>query len=65
MLKVDENAQDIELFTVILNKEGKIVLKASDYIKSSISVKEVEKLLEKDVKEHLDPIVVKLINAAF
>lgn len=65
MLKTDENAKDIELFRVILNKEGQVVIKVSDDIKSSISVEEVEKLLQEDVKEHLDPIVVKLINAAF
>lgn len=65
MLKIDENAKDIELFRVILNKDGQVVIKVSDDIKSSISVEEVEKLLQEDVKEHLDPIVVKLINAAF
>lgn len=65
MLKIDENAKDIELFRVILNKEGQVVIKVSDDIKSSISVEEVEKLLQEDVKDHLDPIVVKLINAAF
>lgn len=56
---------DMELFSVILNEDGNVVIKFSNDIKSSVSVLELEKLLKDDVKEHLTPIITKLITAAF
>ncbi|HBJ2623064.1 hypothetical protein [Clostridium botulinum] len=56
---------DLELFTVVLNGEGNIELKFSDDIKKSLSINEIENLLKDDVQEHLNPIITKLIQAAF
>ncbi|WP_154568060.1 hypothetical protein [Clostridium botulinum] len=56
---------DIELFTVVLNQEGNVVIKFSNDIKSSVPVSDLEELLKEDVKEHLTPIITKLITAAF
>ncbi|WP_205449003.1 hypothetical protein [Clostridium botulinum] len=56
---------DLELFTVVLNEEGNIELKFSDDIKKSLSINEIENLLKDDVQEHLNPIITKLIQAAF
>lgn len=56
---------DLELFTVILNKEGNIELKFSDDIKKSLSIEKIKELLKDDVQDHLNPIITKLIQAAF
>ncbi|WP_315069391.1 hypothetical protein [uncultured Clostridium sp.] len=54
-----------ELFTAILNEDGDIALKFSDDVKASATTVQLEELLKDDVKEHLTPIIKKLITAAF
>ena len=56
---------DIELFKVVLDKEGQIRIQFSEEIKRNKSAEELETILRDDVQEHLTPIIQKLILAAF
>lgn len=54
-----------ELFKVILNTNGTITIKFSDYVKERKSAKELERIIRTEVERHMSPIMKKLLHAIF
>lgn len=54
-----------ELFKVILNTNGTITVKFSDYVKKRKSAEELERIIRTEVERHMSPIIKKLLHAIF
>lgn len=52
-----------ELFKVILNTNGTITIKFSDYVKKRKSAKELERIIRTEIERHMSPIIKKLLHA--